>query len=155
MYYKTINGLAEELMKWYIESFKTSYGEGNLVYTIHCLQHLPKQTLQNGPLDSHTAYPFENFMQILKKMVLRQTDVLPQVFRRLVETATNCKSVTADSNSQKYPEFSKSYQTNLPFGCTDVYKFLNLSNFKISINKPDNCCYLKDQIIIMIEYIAN
>lgn len=153
--YKENNECAEELLKWYVERFKTLYGEENLVFTIHCIQHLPKQTLINGTLDSHTAYPFENFMQTLKKMVRRQTNVLAQIYRRLVEMASTSKKLPQNLNSKKSEEFLKPYQADLPFGCTDAYQTVKFSNFELSINQPNNCCYLIDRNVIFIEHIAH
>lgn len=88
--YKENNACAHELLKWFVETFKTLYGEEKEVYTIHCLQHLATQVLsQDEPLDENSAYPFENYLQISKKMIRKPTDVLAQLFRRLVETSKN------------------------------------------------------------------
>lgn len=47
------------------------------------------------------------------------------------------------------------HKSELTFGCTDAYQKLELYNFKPTINKPDNCCCLKDGSIIAIEHIAH
>lgn len=65
--YKANNTCAKKLIKWYLEKFKILYGEENLVFTFHCLLHLPEQALLHGILDSATAYPFENFMRVFFK----------------------------------------------------------------------------------------
>lgn len=88
-------------------------------------------------------------------MIRKPSDVLPQIFRRLVEKAKNYKCVKPTLTSQEGQKFLKSYVTDLPFSCTDAYKALKFKIFQLSINQPDNCCYLNDLSIVFIEYIAH
>lgn len=154
--YKTNNDLADTLLKRFVETFKILYGEDYLIYTIHCMQHLAKETLlQNGPLDNYTAYPFVNYMQTLKRMIRRPSNVLPQLFRRLVENSQNKKSKFVErKKSDSYPQLSKPTKTNVPSGFSTAYEELRLQTFKLTNKRPDNCCYLKNGNIILINCIV-
>lgn len=65
--YRKNDHCADELLTWFIETYKKLYREDRVIFTVHCMKHLPKQTLTTGPLDLHTSYPFENYLQTLKK----------------------------------------------------------------------------------------
>ena len=60
---------AEKLLRLFVDHFEELYERNMLVYNIHCLLHLANETRLFGPLDRISAFPFENFMQALKKMV--------------------------------------------------------------------------------------
>lgn len=45
------------------------YGETNIVYNIHNLIHLSHDVKIYGSLDTFSAFPFENHMRILKRML--------------------------------------------------------------------------------------
>ena len=81
----TLKNYAEKLLRYFVKSFKQVYGKRQLVYNIHCLIHLPQDVTNYGPLDDISAFRFENYLQILKKMVRRPQDPIAQIVRRLSE----------------------------------------------------------------------
>ena len=56
-----------------------------LVYNIHGLVHLANDVRKFGSLDNVSSFPFENFLQSLKKMVRKPTCPLPQIVKRMSE----------------------------------------------------------------------
>jgi len=51
-----------------------------------------------GSLDNFSAFPFENFMQKLKKMVRKSSQPLQQVIRQIVEDNILRPSKNTDNN---------------------------------------------------------
>lgn len=61
------------------------YGKYSITYNVHVLLHLPYYVRLYGPLDSFSAYKFENFMQRLKKWVTKGNSPLQQIYNRMEE----------------------------------------------------------------------
>lgn len=153
--HKENNSCAKDLIKWYIDTFKILYGEDNLVFTFHCLLHLPEQALLHGILDNVTAYPFENYMRTLLKMIRRPKDPLPQLFRGFVVRSQFLNSLYPETSAiQKFPQFVHPYEVDLPFNCSTAFRGIHFRDFKLLEKYPDNCCYMNDGSIIFIEHIT-
>ena len=59
---------AKELIKYFVYNSVTHYGEDFSVYNIHSLLHLPEDVQYfDTCLYEISAYPFENYLQHLKK----------------------------------------------------------------------------------------
>jgi len=56
-----------------------------MIYTVHNLIHLSDDAKQLGPLDSFSAFPFENHLYSLKKLLRKYEKPLSQVHRRIME----------------------------------------------------------------------
>lgn len=57
---------AQDLIKFFIETFIKLYGVQNVSHNIHGLVHLVDDVKRFG-VDRFSAFKFENYMQILKK----------------------------------------------------------------------------------------
>ena len=71
-----------------------------IVYNVHGLVHLAGDVTIYGNLDNFSAFPFENTLKSLKKLVRKPSHVLQQISRRLgrkenrmniPNTSTSCK----------------------------------------------------------------
>ena len=78
--------LARRLILEFIQESPTLLGEDFAVYNVHCMSHVPDdvQHFQTS-LNNINAFPFENYLQALKKMVKGPTNPLAQVCGRLEE----------------------------------------------------------------------
>ena len=63
-----LRSFAHELLVYFVSKSVEIYGNEFLVYNVHCLTHLKKEVDLYGSLNSCSAFPFENFLQLLKKM---------------------------------------------------------------------------------------
>lgn len=61
------NTYAKDLLMFFVKTFKLLYGEDNIVYNVHNLIHLCEDVKKYGSLDTFIAFPFENYMHVLKK----------------------------------------------------------------------------------------
>lgn len=79
------NTYANGLLRTFVENSVILYGEHFATYNVHGLNHLAADVLKHGPLDGFSAFPFENYLCLLKKTVRKFKYPLQQVVRREVE----------------------------------------------------------------------
>ncbi|XP_071575786.1 uncharacterized protein, partial [Temnothorax nylanderi] len=60
---------AEDLLKYFVENFQTIYGVQFMSHNVHNLLHLCDEVRKFGSLDNFSAFPFENFMMQIKKVL--------------------------------------------------------------------------------------
>lgn len=77
--------VAQELLLMFINHSKSVYGLKFLVYNVHLLCHVGDDVRIFGPLDEYSAFPFENFLNSLKKLVRSPNKPLQQIVKRLKE----------------------------------------------------------------------
>jgi len=69
---KTVNSqneYAEVLAKHFLSTFCFVYGQGNVSYNVHSIIHLPQDAKKYGVVDNFSSFPFENYLQHIKKIV--------------------------------------------------------------------------------------
>ena len=64
----TFTDYARRLLVHFVQQFSELYGSHLVVYNIHGLIHLPDVVRNHGPLDSFSAFPFENYLGKVKKV---------------------------------------------------------------------------------------
>lgn len=72
-----------------------------MVYNVHSLLHLAKQTEIHGDLNRCSAFEFENYMQKLKKLVRQRKNPLVEIVARLGELE-NFSSKQSSGMSKKH-----------------------------------------------------
>lgn len=78
---------AEKLLLLFVQHYNDIFGSEFVVYNVHSLVHLAQDSrMFQGSLDNVSAFPFENFMCSLKKMIRKPQNPLQQAIRRLSET---------------------------------------------------------------------
>ena len=76
---------AEKLLINFVLNFKQIYGASQLVYNVHSLIHLAQDCRKFGVLDNVSAFPYENYLGILKKWVRRPQNPIAQIVCRIAE----------------------------------------------------------------------
>lgn len=76
---------AHELLVYFVSSMDRIYGRQHMVYNVHSLLHLAKQTPLYGNLNNSSAFQFENHMQSFKKLIRQRRDPLVEIVARLKE----------------------------------------------------------------------
>ena len=76
---------SRKLLKYFVVKTPQLYGVDFLVYNVHCLLHLCDDVDVHGCLDNFSAFPFENHLQTIKKLVRSPKNPVVQVARRLSE----------------------------------------------------------------------
>ena len=79
------NEYAHSLLLYFVKNFPLIYGSKCVSYNVHGLVHVARDVLHFGPLDSYSAFQFENFLQIIKKMLRKSEKPLQQICNRVSE----------------------------------------------------------------------
>ncbi|VDQ01169.1 unnamed protein product [Trichobilharzia regenti] len=83
-YRNYLEGFRVELIN-FLKEFEVIYGREHLVYNIHCLQHLADDVNQMGPLESFSAFPFESYMQTIRRSIHSNNAITKQAANRFAE----------------------------------------------------------------------
>ncbi|MGL5119564.1 MAG: hypothetical protein ACRC7H_10275, partial [Plesiomonas shigelloides] len=97
------NRYSKELMQYFIAKTKELYGDHFLVYNIHSMVHLSEEAMAFGSLDACSAFPFENYLGKLKRLVRSGKQPLVQLAKRLTEMSTSPLSVVTSRSKTKRP----------------------------------------------------
>ncbi|XP_070385108.1 uncharacterized protein [Dermacentor albipictus] len=85
----------EQLLQHFVTTFKGIYGIDFVSHNVHGLIHLAEDVRNLGHLDSLSAFPFENFMQRLKRLHRKPGKALEQLCRRVSEERAASSSAQA------------------------------------------------------------
>jgi hypothetical protein len=80
------NDFAKQLLKFFVDKSIDLYGKNFVTYNVHSMVHLGEVALRYGCLDNCSAYPFENYMQVLKRCVRSTKNPIVQIVHRLRES---------------------------------------------------------------------
>ena len=77
---------AHELLVFFVQKSKELYGNSFAVYNVHNLIHLKDDSLTFGcSLDEISSFPFEDYLQLIKKFVRKSQSPLSQIAKRISE----------------------------------------------------------------------
>lgn len=77
---------AHELLVYFVSKSAELYGQEFLVYNVHALIHLTSDAKLHEGLDSCSAFPFENYLQHIKRLVRSSKNPVVQITNRLKES---------------------------------------------------------------------
>lgn len=126
-------------------------------YNLHGLLHLANDVKLLGKLDSFSAFDFENYVSEFRKFVRKPHLPLQQFVRRLHEL-NSCTISLKSNNFDGVIRASCTHKNgpllrNIPSTCTQ-FKLLKIDHITYGCNERDNCCFLKNGIICIIENIV-
>jgi len=151
--YEHFISYAHELMKHFITNSIQIYGPDFISHNIHNFLHLSDCVRLFGSLDNFSAFPFENFMQKLKKMVRKSSQPLQQVVRRIVEENNILRpSKNTDNNLSKELLMEHSDGPLINICNPPQYKKFKTTEYCLNINRiADRFVELKNKTIIEIK----
>lgn len=140
------NQYAKELLKTFVEHFYNLYGNEMAVYNVHSLIHLADDAKMFDSLENISAFPFENFLQKLKRLVRKPEFALQQVIRRLHEAT----SVEKDNEivTSLHREHLEGPLLPLFVGAKQ-YKKVKTKNFTIRLDEKDSCVQIQGKICVV------
>jgi hypothetical protein len=130
------NSFASQLLKKFVIEVENLYEKEFLIYNVHNLIHLADFCLKFGPLDSFSAFPFENHMQFFKKVLRKRNKPLEQVIKRMGEME-NVKILEQTKRIENVTFISKNK--------------LKYKEFIVSCEKGNNCFLSTKNTIILIQ----
>jgi hypothetical protein len=154
IYHAVCNDYAHELLKMFVEQSVTIYGPEFVVYNVHCLVHLAAEAKQRGCLDSFSAFPYENELKTLKRLVRKAAVPLSQVVRRLSEKNDH----QSRQNLHLQPDcVVKCEHFNGPvlqgFESGQQFSRLRFRNLFVRCDSADNCIVVKDVGPVLVKNI--
>lgn len=154
--FKKNNRLAMELLEEFVRQMKDEnfiYGEKYMTFNPHSLIHLAQECLdQDGPLDSFSAFEFENYMQFLKKVIKKHEKPLQQLHRRLTEGHYPQKKFRLPEGVKM--SLQECMKRESPYQCQQEYRKIVFHDFELSTKPPNNCCIVEGNTIVLIDAIG-
>uniref|UniRef100_A0A6M2DPH5 Putative enspm-4 hm n=1 Tax=Xenopsylla cheopis TaxID=163159 RepID=A0A6M2DPH5_XENCH len=154
------NDYAKDLLKYFVKSFSCLYGSHLVTHNLHGLTHISDDVYEFGPLDSCSAFPFENFLQVFKQNIRKGDKPLQQIIKRFGERLnTNFWSKNVyDASPSTYPRFCNPHFSRSKL-LTDSdqskqFQTVEFDSFKLTITHPNCYCCLNDGSIIEIKNIV-
>jgi hypothetical protein len=145
-HYERDNDLAEQFLVKFVAEITPLYGAQNVSFNVHNTIHLPNEARLHGPLDSFSAFQFENFMGSLKGLVKRYAYPLQQMHNRIHEHQSIIGNERKSNTS-----FKIFYAPN---NLNAIVK-IKTNNFLISTNPPDNHCMVNDNVFVIEGLVKN
>ena len=91
---------AKDLLKYFVSKCADFYGSTFTVYNVHSLIHLWEDSQNfNTSLDDFSSFPFENYLQVVKKFVRKSENPLAQIVKRIGELENLAMSGTTQKTS--------------------------------------------------------
>lgn len=163
------NDFASDLLKHFLKTFCIIYGRGNASYNVHSVIHLATDAKKYGVIDQFSSFPYENYLQHLKKIVKPGRFPLVQLYNRISEEWYCNSSECSDINSSliNYPALDgHHYFGPLPNNLTSesviqysiliTKKFtLRVSNLKRRSKKKDDCVVMNDGKVCIVKNILS
>lgn len=142
--------VAEKLLIAFVKEAVLLYGKSIYVMNVHALIHLAEDVRQFGSLDNFSSFPFENFLQTLKKMIRSPNLPLQQAGNRLNEYF---QVPHVMPRSPTHLEFRRCHSSGpLPsfaIGATQ-FKYLKLEHFSLKVNTADSVVKTSDGNIVKV-----
>lgn len=83
-----LNNYAHQLLRMFVVEFAKIYSDTYVSYNIHNLFYLAADVMTWGPLESFSAFPFENYLYTIKRLLRKCHKPLQQIVKRLRELTT-------------------------------------------------------------------
>jgi len=156
---------ARSLLRHFVQNFMNLYGKMFITHNFHGLIHLTDDVqyfgtiLDSITLDTISAFPFENYLQTIKKMIKGNNKPLEQIGKRLGQIFSihlEFPSTNTTNFLEDFPKLKNAHSNgSLPPYCSGPqYSTLLFSNFTIKILPPNNCCGTKKGEIIIVENVC-
>lgn len=144
---------ADDLLNYFVLTFEQIYGQYLLSSNIHGLIHLVDDYKQYGPLDNCSAFPFENYMKVLKNMLRQPNKPLEQVVKRFSECDNFNLNLNHTNQSDNSLLIGPHNNGPLLVGCVNPqFNTLVLENYKIKC-KVDADSYFSSKTNDIIKLI--
>ena len=131
---------AKRRLRSFVDKARQLYGSEFLVYNVHSLIHIADDVKRYGPLDSYSAYPFENYLGQLKRLLRKPGLPLQQIIRRVLERDGMFTTQRKECLPHDVPR-KEHIRGPIPVGIADCLQFQDISfnGLFFSVSKGNNC----------------
>jgi len=127
---------AEQILGKFVDHLGAVYGDYNLIYNVHTLTHLASQCRLFGPLHGFCGFPFENHLQMIKRLIRKPKSPLQQVIRRIAEQNHVTRPIRQDETYCKRQHNRGPIAHN--FGICTQYEQFHSPVCVLTTAQPDN-----------------
>ncbi|KAB0805115.1 hypothetical protein PPYR_02085 [Photinus pyralis] len=141
---------AKALLDAFVKDSGRIYGPDFISFNVHNLLHLVDDAERFGPVHNFSAFDFENYMQILKKLVRKQDKLIQQIVKRVSERIS-CK-IDRPQFFMEYPQFLNEHSKGplLRHCCSPQFMIAKLKGYTFKLNLRDCYALLNDKNLIKI-----
>lgn len=144
------NDFASDLLKHFLKTFCIIYGRGNVSYNVHSVIHLATDAKKYGVVDQFSSFPYENYLQHLKK---------------IVKPSSECSDI--NSSLINYPALEGHHyfgplpnnlasESVIQYSILITKKFtLRVSNLKRQSKNKDDCVVMNDGKVCIVKNILS
>jgi len=150
-YNKLYNDYADKLLNIFVLNMGQIYGEEILVYNSHGLLHLASDAKRLGNLDSFSAFPFENYLGQMKRLLRNANNPVCQMVKRLEEQSSSKFSISSEGVT-RVVENSKIKVIDVLQ--SDCYSVAYVKNQRFANDKRDRAFLLKNGSVFILSKIV-
>lgn len=143
---------AGQMLKSFVNHFGELYGTDQIVYNVHCLVHLADEVKRHGCLDSFSAFPYENHLGKIKKLIRKPEFPLAQLIRRLSEVTATKLDADADIRLKR-EHFVGPIVVGM--GVNAQYGEMRVERWTIKLTTGDNMFLVGDKVCLIKNIIQN
>lgn len=158
------NEYAQSLAKHFVKAFGQVFGRGNVSYNVHAFIHLPNDAKKYGVVDNFSSFPYENYLQHIKKILQPGSFPLVQLYNRIIEEQKSNDTMVSEVYLHPYLDgrhYEGPLPENIPIESVTQYSTLIMSTYTIiRIHKPkrkstkkDDCAIMSSNIVCIIKNI--
>jgi len=150
-------GYAKCLINSFVSSFAHIYGKSYMSHNVHIISHSADDVKKFGLLDNFSAFPFESYMQPLKKKIKSGMKPLQQLVRRYAEEKKICQLNKNENKICLGPVNMQHKLKNRPMiqdVCEPQFTGWKTEKFVLKLNKANNCVKMKSGDLVLIDNIA-
>lgn len=144
-----MNDLANALLVSFFEHFGQLYGEEFWVFNIHGLVHLSEDVKIHGKLDLISAFPYENFLGKLKRLVRGPCSPLTQVMLRLSEMENSDYSPDVKQTQNLKKEHTDGPLPECFSQRVRQFKVLAFDGIVVKAKDRDSCIRIDNKFILV------
>ena len=142
---------AESSLKAFVKNAIKIYGRGFISYNVHSLIHIASDVKRFGSVYNYSAFPFENFLGHLKRLIRKPHLPLQQVIRRIFErngsiirNSYKCMKEGIPRKLHEYGPIVFREQTE----CLQ-YQEITLNGIFYSTSTGNNCIKIKNDFVLI------
>lgn len=145
---------AYDLLVCFVKGVEDLYGSLHLVYNIHGVIHLPADVKVHGALDNFSSFPFENFLQTLKKLVRKPKFPLQQVVRRISELDGKRMNRSVKIVKEGLRRTHCLGPVPNGYGQFIQYKELQTKHFLVTSTNGNNCVSINGHVVLVCNILT-
>lgn len=148
---------AEHTLRQFVvnSTYKNLYGKTFLIYNVHSLLHLVDDVKYHGSLSEFSAFPFENKLSSVKRMIRGKNKPLQQLINRTLEM-TEVNSIDGDAFVMKNgPVITSTHSAGPCLSLTGTqYSKIQWNNSILSLKDGDNAVITsQNEVVKVINFV--